>query len=799
MSGIYSSVGVAGLSPLNSISPSDIERIEVLKDADATSIYGSRGANGVILITTKKGRPGKTAFNANIYTGANVITRAIDVMNTKQYVAMRREALKNDGKTPDINNAPELVAFDTTRYTDYKKLFLEGTSHTTDAQLSFTGGGNGTQFLVGGDYHEESTIFPGDMKDRRLSFHSNITHTSTDKKLNVNLSTTYVVDDNHLGQYNFAGTLRSAPDYPGLYDSAGKVLWEQDGVSLDNPLVYLLRPYKGSTSNLLGSLQLSYQLLPGLSVKANLGYNMVRLDETKLTPIAATDPSIATTGTAEFSTNVFKSWIIEPQAEYFRDIGKGKLNILVGSTWQETVNNTSDIIARGATNDAQLQSISAATSYEAAGSYDQYRYNAIFGRIGYNWADRYILNLTGRRDGSSRFGPGRQFANFGAVGAAWIFTKEAFAANLPTFLSFGKLRASYGSSGNDQIGNYQYLDTWSSPFYPYGNLGGLFPTRLANPDYGWEINHKLEGGLDLGFLNDRILFSVAYFRNRSGNQLISYKLPSQTGFPTITENFPAVIQNSGLEFTLYTKNIQSREFTWTTSLNLTIHRNKLASFPGLATSSYATSYVIGKSLSTIRVYQYLGVDENTGVFRFTDVKNDGVLGEDDRFIIGNLEPKFYGGLQNSLSYKGWQFDLFIEFRKQLGQNYLSTVYIMVPGTSFNNLPVALENRWRQPGDHAAFQQVTQDPGSDAYKAAGYFIGSSGVYGDASFIRFRNVSLSWNVPGAIVKRAHVQGCRVYMHLQNLLTITNYKGGDPESRDIYSLPPLRTFTAGIQLTL
>lgn len=799
MSGIYSSVGVAGLSPLNSISPSDIESIDVLKDADATSIYGSRGANGVILITTKKGKPGKTAFNANVYTGASVITRTMDMMNTQQYLAMRREALQNDNATPIIDNAPELLAFDTSLYTNYKKLFLDGTAHTTDAQVSLTGGSGGTQFLIGGDFHNESTIYPGDMRDRRVSFHSNISHVSLNKKLTANLSTTYVIDDNHLAQYNFAGALHNAPNTPPLYDSAGKVLWEQNGVSLDNPMVYLLQSYAGNTTNLLGSLQLSYQLLPGLTLKGNLGYNTVRLDETNLEPIPTRNPAYYTTGSAEFSSNLFKSWIIEPQAEYNRTIGKGKLNILAGSTWQETVNNTSDIVAEGSTNDALLQSISSATSIRASGSYNQYRYSALFGRIGYSWEDKYILNLTGRRDGSSRFGPGRQFANFGAAALAWIFTKENFSRYLPAFLSFGKLRASYGSSGNDQIGNYQYLDTWSSPFYPYNGTAGLFPTRLANANYGWEVNHKLEGALELGFLKDRILLTAAYFYNRSGNQLITYNLPTQTGFNGITENFPALVQNSGLELTLHTKNIQSRQFSWTTSFNLTVHRNKLVKFPGLATSSYSYNYIVGKSLSTIRGYHYLGVNDTTGVFQFTDVNKDGTMGVDDFFTLGNRDPKFYGGLQNNFSYKGWNLDLFFEFRRQLGQNYLYNVYSTVPGTSYNNLPVSLENRWRQPGDHAPFEKVTQDPGSDAYKAAGYFIGSNGVYSDASFIRLKNVALSYNVPATYVKRAHIQDCRIYVHIQNLLTITSYKGADPEVRDLFSLPPLRTFTAGLQITL
>jgi TonB-linked SusC/RagA family outer membrane protein len=801
MNSLYSAVGVDGLSPFNSISPSDIENIVVLKDADATSIYGSRGANGVILINTKKGKAGKTSLSGNVYTGASVIPRTMNMMNTQQYLALRREALQNDGEEPTIDNAPELKAFDTTLYTNYKKTYLGGTAHTTDAQLSVTGGGEGTQFLIGGNYHQESAIYPGDMKDKRLSFHSNISHASSGGRLTVNLSTTYVVDNNHLGQYNFAGTPRLAPNTPLLYDSSGKVRWEQNGVTLENPGIFLLRSYSGNTSNLLGNLTFSYRLLPGLTLKANMGYNTVRLDETSLEPRVARNPADYTTGAAEFASNVFKSWIIEPQAEYIRTIGKGKLNILAGSTWQENVNSSTDIAADGITNDAMLQSISAATSIRGASSYYQYRYSAFFGRIGYNWKDKYLLNLTGRRDGSSRFGPGRQFANLGAGGLAWIFTKEKFSRHLPAFFTFGKLRASYGTSGNDQIGDYQYLDTWSSPFYSYNGQAGLFPSRLANTDYSWEVNRKLEGALELGFLKDRILLNASYFFNRSGNQLISYKLPYQAGFPGIVENFPAEVQNSGLELTLNTKNIQSKNFSWSTSFNLTIHRNKLVKFPGLSTSSYSSSYVVGRSLSLVRGYRYLGVNDTTGIFRFTDVDKDGVISGNDLMILGSQDPKFYGGFQNSFSYKGWLLDVFFEFRRQYGPNYLYGVYntIYVPGTSNNNLPVSLENRWKKPGDHAVFQQVTQSAGSAAYKAANDFMTSSGTYSDASFIRLKNIALSYSVPDTYVKRANLQACRIYVHIQNLLTITNYEGADPEVKDLFTLPPLRTFTAGIQITL
>lgn len=793
---LNSATGINGLSPFNSINPSDIESIEVLKDADATAIYGSRGANGVILITTKKGKPGKTKFNVNVYSGISNVTRTMGMMNTRQYLMMRKEAFKNDGVVPDVNSAPDLLVWDTTRYTNFKKMLIGGTAHTTNVQASISGGSDQTQFLISGGYHHETTVFPGDLADNRGSFHVNVNHSSKDQKLFIQLTAGYSSDINNLIASDLTGYLTLPPDLPPLFDSSGKLNWQQGGVSFINPLAYLLDKYKAETDNLLSNLQISYHIVRGLEVKINTGFNTMQVNETSIIPAAAQDPAYSTSGASQFGNNNYKSWIIEPQISYSVKISRGTLNALLGTTWQQTLNSNSTINASGYSSDALLESASAASSVTIANNYSQYRYEAVFGRLNYNWKNKYVLNLTGRRDGSSRFGPGKRFSDFGAAGGAWIFSEEKFAHHFAPFISYGKLRGSYGITGNDQIGNYQYLDTWGTTNNSYQGITGLYPTKLFNPDYGWEVNRKLEGALELGFADNRVLFSASYFRNRSSNQLISYSLPAQTGFTSITENFPAVVQNTGWEFTLTAGILSTSTFQWNSSLNLTIPKNKLIAFPDLAQSSYSYTYVVGQSLSVLNVLHLNGVDPATGVFTFKDVNNDGSIDFNDYQVQGNLDPKFYGGWSNSFSFKKWELDIFLQFRNQLGANYWSSIYSIVPGTMFNQ-PVALLKRWQMPGDKSNIQQFTQDPGSNAYQALSLLGASSGVYGNASYVRLKNISLSYKFSASWLQKIHFTDARLYLLGQNLATLTKYQGADPETQNLYTLPPLRTITAGIQL--
>jgi TonB-linked SusC/RagA family outer membrane protein len=797
----FSSGIVSGGNPLSSINPSDIESVNILKDADATAIYGSRGANGVILITTKRGKPGKTKIDLNSYFGVGQVDRRLKLMNTQQYLIMRNEAFKNDGTTPSLANGDyDLLSWDTTRYTDWQKLLIGNTAHIADVQLGISGGNENTRFNLSGGFHRQTNVFPGDFADQKGSGHFNLNHNSQDNKLKVDLSLTYAVENNNQPQTDFVyQAMYLPPDAPSPYDSAGKLNWPP---GFDNPYRYIQQKYQAKTNNLISHLVLGYNIIPALQLRIAMGYNNIQMNEMQNSPTTSYNPAFnVISGNSVFSNSGLETWILEPQIEYQKKLGPGKLDVLLGATAEQDTRNAVTEYASGFSSDALLENIGAASDILVlASSFSQYRYEAFFGRLNYNMNEKYILNLTGRRDGSSRFGPGKQFANFSSVGGAWIFSKEKFGKNLFPFLSFGKLRISYGTTGNDQIGDYQYLSSYSPTPYTYQNMSGLIPTRLYNPDYAWEINRKFELGIELGLLNDRIIFSASYYNNHSSNQLVGYPLPTITGFSTIQQNLNAVVQNTGIEFSLNYSLIKSTSFNWNLSANLTIPNNKLISFPNIEETNYNNLYQIGKPLSIYKSFQYLNVNPQAGIYQFLNSEGKATLTPvypDDLKAVKNVAASYYGGLQNNFQYKGWHLDIFFQFTKQAGWNYIKN-YLVAPGM-LGNQPAVVMNRWMKSGDVATFQKYTQsfDSAWNAYFFNSAIFGDNAV-GDASFIRLKNISLSYSFPVSTTARLKMQNLRIYLQAENLLTISGYFGLDPENQSNVLLPPLRIITAGIQIT-
>ncbi|HEU5168012.1 MAG TPA: SusC/RagA family TonB-linked outer membrane protein [Chitinophagaceae bacterium] len=799
---------LGGLSAFNSINPDDIESVEVLKDADATSIYGSRGANGVILITTKKGRAGKTTLSIHLSAGWSKVTRTMDMLTTDQYVVMRREAISNDGFIPNVTApfgngyAPDLLIWDTTHYVNYKKLILGNTAFSTDANVSLSGGNGQTQFLMSSGFHRETNVFSNDLSDKMASLHFNFYHSTTDKKLSINFSGFYSNDNNQLIQKDLTQYINLPPNFS-AYDSAGNPNWIQNGIPISNvglgystvPAAELLKKYTSVNDNLLGNFLINYTIARNLIIRSSFGYNRFTTDEVSIIPKTSLSPTSNELASSNFGNGTSRSWIIEPRAEYNASIGKGKIQILAGATWQERTTKSESTNAINYSSDLLLYSIAAAGSTTARNNYSEYRYNALYSRLNYNWRDKYIINLSGRRDGSSRFGPGKRYANFGAIGAAWIFSNEQFIKEEISFLSFGKLRGSYGTAGNDQIGDYKYLDLWNSTPRGYQGMPGLAPASLFNPNYEWEVNKKFEAAIELGFLKDRILFAGAFYNNRSSNQLINYRLPNQTGSETIVKNFPAVVENSGIELSGSAKIVFSKDFEWTSTLHITLPKNELVSFPGLEGSSYALAYEEGKSLSIIKLWKYTGVDPAKGIYTVADVNGDGQFNDADYVVSGNADPEFYGGSQQAIRYKGIELSLFFDYRKQTGKNYLAAVANNHPGLAVNQPEVVLD-RWTKPGDIASIQKYTSTYGGPAAFGVYYLTLSDGIYSDASFIRLKNLSINYRLPDKWLRKVHIENGRVFVQGQNLFVITDYVGSDPETQNILVQPPLKTISAGLQ---
>jgi TonB-linked SusC/RagA family outer membrane protein len=784
------------MSPLNAIDPSDVESIEILKDADATAIYGSRGANGVVLITTKKGKPGRTKVDISFYTGAGKVADRMDLLNSEQYMEMRRQAYQNEGVTTYPVTSRDLRGvWDTTRYTDWQKVLIGGTAKTTNLQASVSGGNTNTQFLFGAGYFKQGTVFPGAFSDQKLSGHLSLFHTSENNRFTTTVSFNFLNDQNDQPTADPTNvSLTLAPVAPKIYNDDGTLNW-QNG-QWTNPIASLRKPYSLMSNNFVINTLLGYQILSGLTLKTSLGYTTNNLHQTNLNPIASQNPSAAPTGSASIADNSFISWIAEPQIEYQRKLGDGQLTALLGSTFQQNINQFNGVSAFGITSDALLENLSSGTSFAPRSNYAKYRYNAIFGRLNYTYADKYLLNITGRRDGSSRFGPGRQFANFGAIGAGWIFSNEHFFQRYLSFINYGKLRASYGTTGSDQIPDYGYLDTYASTTYSYNGGAGLLINRLFNPDYGWEENKKLEAAIELSFFNDRVYLTVSHYRNRSSNQLVGYPLPTITGQSSLPfYNLPATVQNTGWEFELRTVNVRTKDFQWTSSVNLTIPRNKLISFPNLASSNFVETLVVGQSIYGRRSFAYTGIDPQTGLYTYLDVNKDGSISSPaDLINVKSAASRFFGGFQNNLSYKGFSLDFLFQFVKQSGNNYMS--FFGSPGL-FSNQPTVVLNRWQKPGDATDIQRYsTTGAGLAAFTLAANY-GENRI-SDASFIRLKNLAISYSCNQRFLSKAGVKTLRVFVQGQNLLTITNYLGLDPETQSFQNIPPLQMLTAGVQVT-
>lgn len=780
------------INPLNSIPVNDIESIEVLKDADATAIYGSRGANGVILVTTKKGKGTGVGITFNSSYGISRSMIGLEMMNTEQYVAMRKQAFANSGVSTypatayDINGT-----WDINRYTNWSDRLLGNTANFSDVSLSIKGGSATTHFLISYGHNEQTTIFGNDFGYRKNNITANLSHRSKDNRFSLNFSNMLGFQKNNVPNLDLTRqALVIAPNAPALYNSDGSLNWEKN--TFTNPVAAFGSTYNNDNFQIISSMNLSYELFKGIDLRLNSGFNYQVMDESSLIPHTVNNPSFGMTSAfSQASKNHLDklSFTLEPQMSWKFKNDRHAVEALLGATYQQDLGRQNGMRGVGFESNILITNIGAAQTKTV---YDQidtaYRYGAFFGRVNYRFNDRYILNVTGRRDGSSRFGPNNKFANFGALGVAWLFSEESWLKDL-SWLSFGKLRASWGTSGSDNIGDYQYLDTYTVSTLQYNGITGLVPSKLNNPDFSWEKTVKVESALEMAFFDNRLKLSTAFYRNRSSNQLIGYQLPAITGFSSVLANLPATVENRGWEIELGGFPVRTKTFRWDSSFNLSIPKNKLLSFPGLEGSTYSNAYVVGESTSIVKLYQLQGIDPATGKYIFTDFNGDGkIASPDDNRVVENIGVRYFGGWNNAFQYKNWDFSFLFQFVKQKNRNYN---YLMPAPGSMNNLPVEALNVWSADNPTGTYMpyQTAANP------LLSLFQSSTASVSDASFIRLKNVQLGFNIP---LQSSMVDNVRIYLQGQNLVTVTKYFGLDPEFTPLPGfLPPLRTFVLGTQI--
>lgn len=804
---LFSAVVTGGQSPLFSINPKDIESIEVLKDADATSLYGSRGANGVILITLKKGKAGPAQFSLDITQGVDVITHFRKMMNTSEYLQIRREAFKNDGIIPTPLNAPDLMVWDTTRNVDWQRELYGGTGKRTSVQAALSGGNAQTTFRLSTNYDRSTNITTVSGATQRLTFASALTYRSPDQKFSLNLGTSFTYSVvNAIG----VGGPELPPNAPAIFDKKGNLNWAEWNAGGETsaglfPFASLLQPNKQRSNTLRPSLNLGYKLFKGLEFTTSLAYSNGHHWDERYFPSISQNPLTNPSGMSTFGTTYSSNWLIEPKVSYESFIGKGTLGLMVGGTLQSDYSQALNQYALGYSDDDLLKSLNNAAFVTNLAAKSYSKLIGTIAEIRYSFAQKLILNLSGRRDGHSNFGPGRRFGNFGSIGAAWIASEEKWLKEvLPSYIPFLKIQGSYGSLGSASVGEYQYTSQWGilkngvGIMPPYGDVQPLVNMHAVNPDYRWQVNKKLYTGITLGFFdNSRLELNAGYYNERTGNQLLLLPTAMLTGFSQVLGNLDAVIENIGLEAALNARIIQKKQFSWSVSFNIAANRNKLVAFPGLANSAYASYYRIGEPTNLEYVFQYKGIDPLTGLPGFYDNNKDGKIvenlsnmpgtGEDDRNVIINLSPKYAGGLSTSLVYRNFSFSAGFDFTKKLVANEFTYLQI----GAMNNLPVeVLGNYWRAPGDQTIFSKPSLSGDS-------FFKKSDRSYADGSFFKMNSFTCKYRLPENMVKKIGTKDCSVSLNASNIFVVTAFKGLDPLV-PLRGMPSPRTIVANLSFT-
>ena len=814
-------LGIQGVSPFNSINPQDIESIEVLKDADATAIYGSRGSNGVIVITTKKGKQGDVKFNFDFSTGVTSAAEVPKRLNTQQYLQLRRDAFAIGNYDPNteqaINpisptegNAPDLLnpLWLENAYTDWADFELGNTAVSKNFQASASGGTKALNFYSSLGYNRNEDITRGDPYQQRLSGLVNLSHTSANDRFNLSFSNSLAQDVLRPSQGSVANQSRLSalpPNMPSFYPD-GSEYWPEASIAASNIRNFLTNPFAGdyvdqqsTTFSVISNINTSYKIFDNLIAKVQVGYNNQKIDFFNKRTSRSIDPfGNPQEPSRTESQNVFETINIEPQLNYFTDIGKGKLDVLLGTTFFQRNNDIYNIRLEGFESDLLMDSWSAATNVtQRSSSALRYNFNSVFGRVGYNWDNKYIVNASLRRDGSSRFGPNKKWGNFASIGAAWVFTEEPFLEN-NTVLSFGKLRGSYGTTGNDQIADFRYTSLFGAGGL-YDNLPVLSPTFLANPNFQWETTTKRDIALELGFFSNRILLNVNWFRNLSTDLLTDQAIPSQTGFSSFLANFAGVIENKGWEIELVTNNLNpTSEFNWKTFFNISFLDNSLLEYPDLPNSPNANLLEIGRPVPNPRYptnierpWIFLNIDPATGQPVLADINEDGLIstgGFNDRQWYGSSIPSFQGGLTNSFSYKGFTLDVFFQFAKQYTTNHLYGSQLA--GQLFNPVSDYAGNYWTQPGDISKYPRpftgLNNNSTAQSRAVLSQYLQSSAAVEEVFYARLKNVSLAYSLPKNVTSSLNLDNLTVYVRGQNIFTYVN--------KDLFKDPEIIDATRG-----
>ncbi len=799
-------------SPMADINPNDIESVEVLKDASATAIYGSRGANGVVLVTTKRGNWGadkvKINFNASEGTTQAPKERIWKTTTGPEQAMLLNEYNRNMGLAqPFTATSGRGLPQDQPTYD--RMSILNQTGHLHNYDLSLQGGSKNTRYYIGGGYNYQDAVWKP-MSFERESFKFNLDQ-KINSRVSVGISNTFTRTYRNQGRpaNGGNGTLLQAslsiPTYLPIFDANGTALkW----VNFDNISTLTSRVNLWSTSlHYIGNIYADVQVLKNLKFRTTFGIDYNNYDENQYWQKSTILGASGGLGTESVTSST--QAINEQTLRYTKTIGtKHNLGVLVGNTIQAVYLNNSTANGQNFPNDSYTQ-ISAAATQTAYQSKSSSALASFFGRVDYNYARKYYLELTARADGSSRFGANNRWGYFPAVGAAWRIKEENFLKDVKQISNL-KLRASYGITGNQAgINDFASLGLWNAGYGYSDKVGtsegpGTAPFQASNPDLKWEKTAQFSTGLDVGLFKDRINFEFNFYRKYTTDVLLNIPVPASSGFTSYTANY-GEISNTGFEIGLQTVNIKTKNFTWNTEINASQNNNKVEKIPapinGFDSRNLATIQQ-GSPLYSYWVYNQTGVNPQNGDIQIQDVNGDGKITAADRQILGSTWPKLFGGINNTFTYKG--IDLGVFFTYSIGNKVWNQNEALGEqgGTLGDNrvLMAGQLNRWTTPGQETMVPKLT---------AANYsYFEVSRFLEDGSFLRLRSLTLGYTLPQKITSIVKVEKLRIYFTGTNLLLFTKYTGSDPESNlgqgnlqgyDYDTPPTPRTIQFGLNVTL
>jgi len=785
----------SALNPLQDINPNDIESMSVLKDAAAAAIYGSRGANGVILITTKKGKAGTNRINLNYYTGWSEATDTYDMMNADQYRQFQAEYNDNPDVPSGSFNWPEAV-------------LQTGRINSYDASVS--GGSDKTQYYIGGTFLDQSNYVIGN-ELQKIAGRLNFKHTVSERfrfGANIGISN---VDNDRISSDNstFAPLTSSYLQLP--YVEA----FNEDGTFRNTGFIANVLAIeelsirdlisRRTTANTYAMLD----ILPGLTARTDFGIDNIQTEQT------TRDPNVVSPGGYGFrEINQDIKWLTTNTLNFNRTFGQNTIDAVAGISYETSRREDTAVEASDFAADALRNVASGATPTTTFASRTEWALFSQFLRANYRFKDRYLFEGSLRRDGSSRFGEDNRYGTFWALAGGWIISEESFFQNVG-FINYLKLSASYGVSGNDRIGNFASLGLYQSGVdSDYAGLPGLRPTQAANPELKWEETSQFDVGISAQLFNSRLSLDVNYYEKNTTDLLLDFNLPEALGISSITRN-AGEMRNRGVDLNIRSVNVRTQDFEWTTSLNMGFLDNEILDLPGASVDPDGNPFIqgspsqraiVGHSANTFYLVRYNGLN-NEGDATWLDAEGNETTSysSNDRVIVGSAIPEFTGGFTNTIRYKGLDFSFLFNFvyGNEVMLDELRFTENIIGGF---NLSTRVLDYWTE-SNQDAFA-----PSPDSPTATTFAQRSTLQLMDGSFLRLRNITLGYTINGDDVGVGVLNSARFYVMGQNLWTLVadDFRGQDPEVNEagagdnlsqgesFFTPPQPKMVTVGVNIT-